>query len=52
MALRGFYDLLQRKVQYIGSDVSNDDMALRGLTYILLQRRTIQYIGSNMSMVG
>ena len=47
MALKGFtYALLQRKVQYIGSDVSNDDMALRGLTYILLQR-TVQYIGSN-----
>ena len=31
--------------------VLDDDMALRGFTYALLQR-TVQYIGSNVLVVG
>ena len=53
MALRGF-TYFYSKEQYSTSGQTcqwwNGDMALRGFTYFLLQR-TVQYIGSNVSMV-
>ena len=54
MALRGF-TYFYSKEQYSTSGQTcqwwDNDMALRGFTYFLLQR-TVQYIGSNVSMVG
>ena len=48
MALRGFtYVLLKTSGQTC--QLWDDDMALRGFTVLL---KTVQYIGSNVSIVG